>query len=71
MRESSTYQGILEEGQTEALHKTLLRQGRRRFGPSAPEVENAILGLTDLPRLERMTEKVLDVSTWQELLDTP
>ena len=36
MRESSVYQGILnegrEEGRVDALQKTLLRLGRKRFG---------------------------------------
>lgn len=72
MKESSTYQAILEEGAAEALQKTLLRQGKQRFGAAAPaEVENAIRGVNELERLERMTDRLLIVPDWQELLETP
>jgi predicted transposase YdaD len=71
MKESSTYQAILEEGQAEALQKTLLRQGRKRFGNPSDAVQAAIHAQADIGRLERMTESLLVVSTWQELLDTP
>jgi predicted transposase YdaD len=71
MKESSTYQAILTEGQALALQKTLLRQGRHQFGPPSEAIQNAITAITDLERLERMTERLLVVSTWQELLETP
>ena len=71
MKESSTYQAILEEGRAEALQKTLLRLGRKRFGNPSDGVKAAIQAEADTKRLERMTESLLVVSTWQELLDTP
>jgi predicted transposase YdaD len=79
MRDSTTYQAILDEGRAEGLargradeaRKILLRQGRKRFGVSGAEVEAALQGITDLERLERMSEAVLDASGWQEVLDTP
>jgi len=75
MRESSTYQAILdegrEEGRIESLHKTILRQGQHRFGPASKSVQNKIMALTDRKRLERMTEQVLEVGSWQELLAAP
>ena len=79
MKESSTYQAILAEGRTEgrtegrieALQKTLLRQGRQRFHTSPSEaVQAAIQAITDEGRLERMTERLLIASSWQELLET-
>jgi hypothetical protein len=71
MKESSTYQAILAEGRIEAMKKTLLRQGRQRFRRSASEpVQAAIQAITDEGRLERMTEHLLTVSSWQELLET-
>jgi predicted transposase YdaD len=71
MKESSTYQAILAEGRTEALQKTLLRQGRQRFhNPPSEAVQAAIQTITDAGRLERMTERLLIVSSWQELLET-
>ncbi len=75
MKESSTYQAILEEGRAEgmasALRKTLLRQGGQKFGPPSPSNLEALTAITDLSRLERMTERLLLVSSWHELLNTP
>jgi hypothetical protein len=70
MRESTTYQYILDEGRIDALQKTLLRQGRQRFGPPSEAIQTMVTGITDLERLERMTDRLLVVSSWQELLDT-
>ncbi len=75
LKDSSAYQMFLEEGQ--ALGKTaeartiLLRQGRKRFGPPEEPTVAALEGITDLERLERMSERLLDVAGWQELLATP
>jgi hypothetical protein len=71
MKESTTYQGILEDGRIESLQQTLLRQGRRKFGTPSDTVTTAISALTDRERLERMTEQLLIVSNWEELLATP
>jgi hypothetical protein len=45
-----------------------VRFGRKKLGPPAPDRENAVNAITDLDRLERLTEKPLDVSTRDELL---
>jgi hypothetical protein len=71
MEESSTYQAILARGSIKALQNTLLRQGQQRFGVATASTQAAIQGITDEARLERMTERVLVVSDWQELLATP
>lgn len=71
MKESSAYQIILEEGRIEALQKTLLRLGRRKFGAPGKAVQGAIRAITDEARLERLTERLLDVGSWQDLLATP
>jgi predicted transposase YdaD len=74
MRESSGYQLILDEGREEGalreVRKILLRQGGRKFGAPGPEVESAVQAIDDLARLERMSDRLLDVNTWQELLST-
>jgi hypothetical protein len=70
MHESSTYQAILEEGEVRALQKALLRVGQKRFGPAQETVQNDIKGIQEIPRLERMTEKLLVASSWRELLET-
>jgi hypothetical protein len=75
MRESDTYQMILEEGREEARsqdlsawHRALLRQGRKRFGEPNEETRQAICAVRDLDRLEELSDRLLDVSTWDELL---
>ena len=75
MRDSSTYQLILNEGRVEgqiqALRKTIHRLGRIRFGPPDETIQTVVNSITDGDRLERMTERLLLVSSWQDLLATP
>ena len=74
MRESTTYQGILDEGREEGAlreaRKILLRLGRRKFGPPEPAVEATVQAIADLDRLERMSDQMFDVTTWNDLLAT-
>jgi predicted transposase YdaD len=71
MKESSTYQAILAEGEAvgraEEARKVLLLLGGKQFGPPDPQVRAAITA-ANLERLERLTERLLDVSSWDELL---
>ena len=59
MEESSTYLAILDEGD------------RKRFGPASDDVVTTVKGIENLERLELLLERVLDVSSWQELLQVP
>ncbi len=70
MMESTTYRGILEEGAIKELRKTLLRQGRIKFGAPDEATKAAIQSLTNLRRLERLSEQMLSASSWAELLAT-
>jgi predicted transposase YdaD len=74
MRESTGYQMILDEGREEGAlreaRKLLLQLGRLKFGAPEPDVETAIQAINDLARLERMSARLLDVTTWQDLLAT-
>jgi hypothetical protein len=79
MEESSTYQYILELGEQKGVHKgeikrahhVLLHLGGRRFGPPTAADEAALLAITDLERLDRLTDAVLTAASWHELLATP
>ncbi len=71
MRESSTYQAILEEGAMEHSQRMILRLGRQKFGPASDAIVAAIKGISNLKRLERLFDRILTVSTWDELLATP
>jgi hypothetical protein len=71
MRESSTYMGIIEDGQIEEAKKIILRQGRKRFGPPSEGVVATVNALQNLERLESLSDRLLDVDTWEELLAQP
>jgi predicted transposase YdaD len=76
MKESSTYQAILEEGRAEGriegavaeAKRTLRLQGDDAFGPPDPRAAAVIERLDDLPRLEEMLRRVRTASSWPELL---
>ncbi|HEX6985712.1 MAG TPA: hypothetical protein VF170_10055, partial [Planctomycetaceae bacterium] len=76
MEESVTYQEILNKGERkgeargilEGARRVLLTFGSKRFGPPAPETRDEIEAIHDFDRLERLTERVPEVSGWDELL---
>ena len=80
MKESVTYQAILREGEAKGLaeglaegqakeaRRILLLQGRSRFGAPTPEVVAALNSLADVEKLEQLSMRLLQVSSWQELL---
>jgi predicted transposase YdaD len=75
IEESTVYQGILRKGKAigriEEARKTLLRQGRKRLGPPNEQIEAAITALNDLDRLNDLSESIVDVTTWDELMASP
>lgn len=75
MKESSTYQAILQEGRSEgavAEAKKLLRQwGKDAFGTPNAQIVAAIERLNDLTRLEELLRRVHSVASWQELFGPP
>jgi hypothetical protein len=80
---STTYRYIVEQGKkigevqgrTEVLRRVLLRWGQKRFGTPPVTVAQVLESLSDIDRMERMVDRMVDrvpeVSSWQELLDTP
>jgi predicted transposase YdaD len=74
MRDSTTYQGILEEGRVEGRAegslRVLLRLGRKRFGEPDAATLTQLQAITDLDRLDRMAERMMEAASWQELLQT-
>ena len=79
MRESVTYQAILEEGEAkgkaegmaEEAKRILLRIGQKRFGPPGEAIVATIARIRDHEQAEALTERLLDVSSWDELLAPP
>ena len=80
MKESSTYQAILEEGRSEgaaqgevrgavAEAKKLLRiAGDGKFGPPDAATTAAVERINALERLEALFERLQSAASWQELL---
>jgi predicted transposase YdaD len=77
MKESVTYQAILDEGEAigvakgkaEDARKLLLLQGRERFGEPSAKIVALLDAVTDLGRLEALLLRLLHAKTWEELLD--
>jgi hypothetical protein len=83
MKESSFYQMILEEGEAKGVAKgeakgqlkearrILLRQGERRFGPPDQGTLASLESIGQTERIEELLDRLLDVSSWEELLSPP
>ena len=75
MKESVTYQAILEEGEEKGAlaeaRKIVLRLGRNRFGPPDARVTAAVEAIADVERLEELGERLLSAASWDELLGLP
>ncbi len=71
MRDSDTYLAILDEGREEQIKKDILRLAQKRFGPPDESLTARLNGITDLERLERLLDRLLEATGWQDLLDTP
>jgi Domain of unknown function (DUF4351) len=57
------------EGRLEAARAILLRQGQKKFGKAPTKRQQAELeALTDPARLERLSVRLLDVDSWDDLL---
>jgi hypothetical protein len=67
MKDSVTYQAILDEGKILALQELLLEQGEENFGDPSNETKMTVRGITDLDRLKKLCRRLLHVTTWQEL----
>ena len=53
MRDSDTYQAILDEGEIKGLQRAVLRMGRKHLGEPGDEAQAAVRAITDGERLER------------------
>lgn len=71
MRESDTYLAIIDEGRETEAKKIILQLGRKRFAPPDESVTTRLSAITDLDRLERLIDRLLEATGWDDLLDTP
>jgi hypothetical protein len=76
MKESTTYQAILQEGLREGLvegavkeaRKLLLRLGSKRLGRPSARTQASLAKIADLGQLEALVERVGVVESWHALL---
>lgn len=68
MKESVTYQAIIEEGQAKEARKIIFMLGSSKFGEPSAEAEAALNALSDVRQLEKLGVRLLRVSSWDELL---
>lgn len=68
IEESTVYQGILRRGRVEEAKTVLLRLGRKRLGLTDARIEAQLSTLNDLDRLNDLLDRILEVSSWDELL---
>lgn len=66
-REEGREEG-LERGRLEASRNVLLRQGTKRFGPAPEPIASALGAIADLAQLERLAERILDATGWEDLM---
>src|SRR5439155_22071855 len=70
LEESTTYQATIRKGEVRGRQQTLLELGTERLGSPSPETENALRAIVDCERLQRMTKRMYEVASWEDLLAT-
>ena len=71
LEDSSALEYFTERAEARAFRAVLLMQGEQRFGPPGEAVSSSLQQLDDPQRLKRMTQRILQVNSWDELLATP
>lgn len=71
MGEHNIFEELVDEFRAEGVQRVLLHLGRKKCGEPDEATRLALAGITDLDRLDRLSERVLEVASWQELLQTP
>jgi hypothetical protein len=68
MEESVTYQAIVRKGRLAEARQILLRLGKKRFGPADETTAATLNAIADVEKLEELSERILEVDNWRELL---
>lgn len=68
--ESSAYEMLMDMGQEKALHRILLRMGRKKLGPPSTQIESALNKIVEIDRLDRMVDALDQAKTWDDLLNS-
>lgn len=68
MKESTTYQAILEEGEARGLRRAIVSQGSPSFGTPGADVQAALDAITDAERLLELGDRLKTATSWHDLL---
>ena len=68
MRESVAYDIIKEEGAVGQMHEVIIRLGSSLLGTPTPGQESQLEAIENLPRLNRLSLRLLKVKSWDALL---
>jgi predicted transposase YdaD len=69
MKESTTYQALLEEGRVEGERKSLLVVGTKRFGTPGAATQAKLDALNSSEQIEALLARTAEVESWDELFD--
>lgn len=69
MKESVTYQAILEEGRADEARRILLSLGTEQFGRPSAKIRKTIAAITEPAVFEGLVNRFLKVDSWTELFD--
>jgi len=61
----------VERGIAQGFHRLIERQATKRFGPPPVGGIETLWAINDHERLERLADRVLDATSWDDLLATP
>ncbi len=68
LEHSPSYQKIVAKGEVKSLREIILRMGTKKFGKPGVKVQREVTAITSVERLLELSERILDVETWKELL---
>ncbi len=71
LEHSPSYQKIVAKGEVKSLREIILRMGTKKFGKPSAKVQREVTAITSVERLLELSERILDVATWRELLGKP
>lgn len=68
VRDFAFFKTFRDEERIKTLQNSIVRMGRKKFGPPLPEQDQTIRAIQDDARLETLSDRILDVASWDELL---
>jgi hypothetical protein len=71
MKESSTYQFIVQEATLQEARQMLMLVGQERLGKPDTGTAAAINAIADVRQLEELARRAVHVRSWRELIGQP